>query len=348
MKAVRLYKPGDLRVETVEIPSLQPGEVLVKVMAVGICGSDIPRVNHYGAHVSPLTIGHEFSGVIEETTDSVNGFKVGDRITVAPLIPCYKCEWCLKGEYSLCDDYNYYGSRKDGAMAEYIAVKYENLLLVPDNVSFEDAATTDPCANAIHGLERGKFEVGDVVCVYGVGPIGLFAVQVAKLMGAKMVIAIDVWDEKIQIAKSIGADVCINSLSDDPVMKVMEYTKGRGADVVLDTTGAPKAQKDAVLSAAKLGRVVLLGISHQELLLSEKEVDNIMRRQLNVLGSWNSFTSPFPGSDWTKSLELFSDKGMSAKNIISHRLPLDSAPEIFESIRKGGFFFNKIMFYPGE
>lgn len=346
MKAVRMYAPRDLRVEEVEIPSYKDDECLIKVMAVGVCGSDIPRVNQYGAHVSPIIVGHEFGGLIVKTGKNVSKFQVGDRVTCPPLIPCYKCKYCQMGQYSLCEDYDYYGSRRDGAFAQYIAVKEGNLLKVSEKVSYEDAATTDPCANALHGMERAAFKEGDSVCVYGAGPIGLFAVQYAKIKGASKIIAVDVWEEKLEMAQKNGADVVVNSLKEDPAAKVMEATDGNGADVVIDFSGAPVCQKAAILSAAKLGRVVFLGISHKGLELSEKEVDMIMRRQLDVRGSWNSFTKPFPGSDWTGAVELYENYGLTAKDIISHRLSLDEAPEIFEKIAEGNFFFSKIMFFP--
>lgn len=346
MKAVRLYEPGDIRVDEVEVPKIKSNEVLIKVMAVGICGSDLPRVLSYGAHVAPLTIGHEFCGIIEKKGSDITKFDVGDKVTVPPLIPCYECEWCKRGAYSLCDSYDYYGSRSDGAMANYVAVQEDNLLYVPENISFEDAATTDPCANAFNALNQGVFTKDDSVCVYGVGPIGLFAVQIAKILGAENIIAVDIWDEKLNMAKSVGATEVINSKLTNPVEAIKNITDNRGVDLVIDTTGAPNAQKNCVLSSAKLGRVVLLGISHQPLNLSEQEVDYIMRGQLHVIGSWNSFTAPFPGSSWTKSIELFDKQGMTAKDIISHRITLEEVPEIFNKIKEGNFFFNKIMIYP--
>lgn len=346
MKAVRMYAPRDLRVEEVEIPSYEADECLIKVMAVGVCGSDIPRVNQYGAHVSPIIVGHEFGGEVVETGAGITKFKKGDKVTCPPLIPCGKCKYCEMGEYSLCEDYDYYGSRRDGAFAQYIAVKEGNLLKVDDKVSYEDAATTDPCANALHSMGIAEFKPGDSVCVYGAGPIGLFAIQYAKIKGASKIIAVDMWPEKLALAKKNGADEVIDSTKENPAEKVMELTGGNGTDVVIDYSGAPVCQKAAILSAAKLGRVVFLGISHKGLELSEKEVDMIMRRELSVKGSWNSFTKPFPGSDWTGSVELYEKYGMTAKDIISHRLSLDEAPAIFEKIANEKFFFSKIMFYP--
>lgn len=346
MKAVRMYKPKDLRVEEVPKPEMQADEAMVKVHACGVCGSDIPRILTYGAHVSPIICGHEFAGEIEAVGEDVKGFEAGERVVVPPLIPCGHCEWCQKGIYSLCEDYDYYGSRRDGAYAQYVSVRQTNLLKVPDGVSYEDAATLDPCANAWHGLiNRGHFKAGDTVAVVGAGPIGLFAVQIAHMKGAKKIIAIDVWDQKLVIAKKVGADVVVNSLNDDPVEAVKKATDNEGVNVVVDFSGAPTAQKQAIMMASKMGRVVFLGISHKGLDLSEKEVDTLMRGQIELAGSWNSFTDPYPGEDWTESLKMYT-RGMTAKDIISHRLTLEEVPGILEKIDAGHYFFNKIMIYP--
>ncbi len=346
MKAVRMYKPGDLRVEDVPKPVPTDDQVLLKVMACGVCGSDIPRVNVYGAYIAPLTVGHEFSARVEEVGKNIKNFKVGDRVTVPPLMPCYKCEWCEKGIYSLCKDYDYFGSRSDGAMAEYVCSPEANLMKLPDNVDYLDAATTDPCANAIHGLNQAKLQEGETVAVYGAGPIGLFAVQCAKAFGAKTVISIDLGEKKLDVAKECGADYVIDSLTQNAVEEIKKITDGKMADVVLDITGAPPAQINAINSTGKMGRIVLVGISHKGLSLGEKEVDTIMRSQISLIGSWNSFTKPFPGYDWTESLKLFSEGKITSKPMLSHMLTLDEAPGIFKQIADGGLFFNKIMFLP--
>ena len=166
MKAIRMYAPRDLRLEEVPVPKIKENEALVKVMAVGICGSDIPRINEFGAYISPITPGHEFAGQIVETGAKVNDFKAGDRVTVPPLMPCFKCEYCQQGHFSLCQDYNYFGSRCDGAFAQYVAVPEINLLKIADHVSYEAAATADPLANALHVISRGSFKAGDKVCVW--------------------------------------------------------------------------------------------------------------------------------------------------------------------------------------
>ena len=346
MKAVMMYKPKDLRVEDVPAPKPKDNEVLIQVMACGVCGSDIPRINTYGAHLSPIIPGHEFSGKITEIGKDIKQFKVGDRVTVPPLIPCYKCEWCAKGIYSLCASYDYFGSRRHGALAEYVAVPEPNLLKLPDNVDYLDAATTDPCANALHGLAQSQLQKGEVFVAYGAGPIGLFAIQVSRVRGASRIIAVDIGDKKVEAAKKCGADIVIDAAKEDPAEVIKKSTDGKMADVVIDFTGIPVAQKKAIDCAGKMARVVLLGISHQGLHLDEHQVDNIMRGQISLIGSWNSFTEPFPGNDWYESLQLFSEGKITAEHMISHKLSLDDVPDMFKKIDEGGHFFNKILFLP--
>lgn len=346
MKAVRLYSPGDLRVEEVEKPKVKEDEALIKVKAVGICGSDIPRVNKYGAHISPITIGHEFSGEIVELGTKVDKFSIGTRVTVAPLIPCYKCKWCKQGLYSLCEDYSYIGSRQEGAMAEYVAVPSANLIELPANVSFETGATTDPAANAVHALWKG-LKKGDTIAILGVGPIGLFAVQFAKRMGAKKIIAVDLFQKKLDIALKIGATDIVNAAESDTVKAIMDLTDNYGVEYILETAGSKFTQNQALHIAAPTANIIYLGISHDELNYDKQSVENLLRGELNIKGSWNSFSDPFPGKEWYESLMAFEKGDVVAEPIISHKLPLAEAPRIFNEIKNNkNFFFNKIIFLP--
>ena len=315
-------------------------------MAVGVCGSDIPRILKYGAHVLPIIPGHEFAGEIIEVGSEVKNWKKGDKASAAPLIPCKKCEWCKKGIYSLCEDYQYYGSRNAGAYAQYLAVKAENLIPIAKETPFDWGAMLDPAANAIHGFLRIDVTGDDSVCVYGLGAIGLFAIQYAKVLGCKEIIAVDINDDKLETAKRCGATHIINSLKTDPLKEIGIITNEKGVDAVFDMSGAPIAQHNAILSAGKMGRVLFLGISHAELKLSEKAVDRILRYQLTIRGSWNSFSNPFPGKEWTEAARLMDEKKINPDLLISHRLLLDEMPEIFRKIAAKDIVFNKIMFYP--
>ncbi len=345
MSALKLYAPGDIRFETVPLPEYKPDEVLVEVKACGVCGSDIPRLLTHGAHKADLIPGHEFSGVVAALGSEVDTVALGQRVTAAPLIPCMKCQWCEKGHYSLCVSYDYLGSRSNGAMANYVRVPKANLIPLPDAVSFEAGAMTDPAANAVHAL--GKAEIGpeSVVAVFGVGPIGLFAVQLAKHLGARTIIGVDVNADKLALAKTAGATDVVNSLEKEPAVAVREIAPG-GADVILDASGAPVAQHQCVLCAANHGVVIFLGISHAGLDLSEKAVDRILRGELRIQGSWNSFSKPFPGREWTSSVELMEKGVFWNPAFISHRLKLEDGPKFFADLARKRFPFDKIMFLP--
>jgi len=197
MKAAVLHAPGDLRVETVNIPAIGPDDVLVEVKAAGICGSDIGRVMVTGTYRFPTIPGHEFSGRVEKVGANVRNLAAGDRVAVAPLMPCRTCESCQAGKFHLCDDYDFMGSRSNGAFAQYLCAPASNVLKVPDTVSYEVAATIEPAAIILHGIHKLDIKLGDAVAVVGCGALGFFALQFAKLSGARPLIAIDVDEEKL-------------------------------------------------------------------------------------------------------------------------------------------------------
>jgi L-iditol 2-dehydrogenase len=344
VKAIQMMGINDLRVADVPTPSPAADEVLVKIMAVGICGSDIPRILEFGAHVTPIIPGHEFAGQIEQVGADVRGFRVGQKVSAAPLIPCNTCEWCAQGIYSLCENYKYYGSRNNGAFAQYLAVKAANLIQLSEDTPYEWGATLDPAANALHAAFRASLTRNDSVCVIGLGAIGLFALQYAKVLGCEKITAVDIDDSKLAVAVSCGATQTVNSLKEDK--KDLEKILPKGADVVMEMSGAPAAQHQSILAAGKMGRVVFLGISHAGLTLSEKAVDRIERYQLSIIGSWNSFSDPFPGREWTEAAALMGEKKLSPDLVISHRLPLEECPAVFDQIHNKTIKFNKILFLP--
>jgi len=346
MRAVRLHKPGDLRCEEISLPQLANDEVLIKVKAVGICGSDPGRVMVKGTYSFPMTIGHEFSGQIVECGPKVTGWQSGDRVTIVPLIPCYQCEYCQIGAYNLCENYSYYGSRENGSLADYIKVKAENLLQVPDNVDDEEAACTDPCSVALHALRKAEARPGNTTVVLGTGPIGHFTIQWAKICGAGQVIAVDVMDEKLDIAKTVGADVCINATREDPVKIILDYTDNKGVDYVYEMAGNKITQEQAFAITKKLGTAVFCGISYSDLPLSKKAVDSLLRKEIKVIGSWNSSFTTLPLHEWTTVLNFMSSGKIQCKPLITHRFRLEDAPEVFENVFKKEKYFNKVIFLP--
>lgn len=346
MKAVRLHAPGDLRVEEVPIPRIGEHQVLIRVRAVGVCGSDPGRVMKKGTYSYPMTIGHEFSGEVVEVGPKVTACKPGDRVTVAPLIPCGTCDYCKVGKFNLCDRYSYYGSRVDGAMAEYVAVEECDILLLPEGLDFESGACTDPVAIAFHAMRQGDVKAGQSVAILGVGPIGLFAVQWAKVMGAKEVFAVDIFDEKLRIAQDLGADYTVNARKEDPAAFVLDKTHGAGVECVVEIAGSKITQEQGIRMAKKEGTVVFCGISYDDLVIPSTTLDGILRKELKIVGAWNSVFSPLPVNEWAVSLHFMAKGQIKCHPVISHRFRLDDAPQVFERLWKREEFFNKVLFLP--
>jgi L-iditol 2-dehydrogenase len=347
MRAAVLHAPADLRVEDVAVPSVGDGEVLVRVAAAGICGSDIPRVMATGTYRFPTIPGHEFSGVVERTGAGVTNVAAGDRVAVAPLIPCGRCEHCAAGNYSLCDDYDFLGSRSDGAFAQYLRAPARNVLKVPDHVNLEVAATIEPAAIVLHGIQKVPLALGDAVAVIGCGALGYFALQFAKLSGAQPLIAVDVDDEKLDLARRVGADVCVNPAREDAVAAVKAATGGRGVRLALEAAGSDKGRDAAILACAKQGSVVLYGTAYGDVTFSKAAFDKLVREELQIVGSWNSYSVPFPGREWFDIIGLLESGRLDVEPLISHRATLDEAPDIFRKLKARTFGpYNKILFKP--
>ena len=345
MKAANLYAPGDIRVEHVRNPEPGPGEVLIKVKACGICGSDISRVMETGTYRFPTIPGHEFSGEVVGHGSDIAEMPKNLRVTVVPLIPCKSCKYCGMGDYHLCEHYSYLGSRTNGAFAEYVKAPLANLLSVPLNVDFELAAMTDPAAIALHAVRKLDVSPGDRVAIFGFGPIGAFALQWAKILGAGETIAVDIGQEKLPIAEEFDADLYIDAGSNDPVQVITDYTNGSGVEKTIEIAGQPITQEQCILVTAKGGSSVWVGISHRSVTLGTKAVDDILRKEMKITGSWNSSFAPLK-NDWDMTVRFMAKGKIRAGNIISHRLPLEKIKEAFELMRNRTQFFNKVMFFP--
>ena len=201
MKAAVLYGNEDIRCAEISEPGVRPGHIKVKVRAAGICGSDIPRVLKNGAHFYPVVLGHEFSGEVVETGEGVTRVKTGDRVTGAPLLPCMRCEDCMRGDYALCRHYSFIGSSKQGAFAQYLVMPEQNAVRFDAAVPYEMAAFFEPATVALHGLLCNGYRGGGSVAVLGGGTVGLFAMQWAKIYGAKQVAVFDIDDGRLMLAK---------------------------------------------------------------------------------------------------------------------------------------------------
>ena len=338
MRALRLVDIGSVRVESVPKPVATQGRVIIRVHACGVCGSDIPRIFDTGSHQLPLTLGHEVSGVVEEVGPDTYQLNVGDRVAIAPLIPCYRCYYCQRGLFSLCEDYGYLGSREDGAYAEFVSVPALNCLVLPDTVSLDAAALMDPAANALHALWKARLEKPGIIVIVGVGTIGLLAVQWAKMSGST-VIATDIHAEKLRLAQAVGADYIVKAGSDvDVAQEILQFTpENLGADAAIDFSGSPSGQRLVLNTIRKQGRGVIHGISHAAYSLSEKEFDSFQRSEKELIGSWNSFSLPFPGEEWIRSIAALENGQLQTEPLIVRR-SLDEMPETLQEYHNGSPF----------
>lgn len=341
MKALVIRGDRDMRCEIIEIPECQDDEVLIKVQACGICGSDVPRALDGGVHYYPMVLGHEFSGDIVKIGNAVQQAKVGDRVTAAPLLPCGKCSYCQMGHPAMCESYSFIGSRKYGAMAEYVAIKADNVIKLPDEVDYISGAMIEPITVALHGIDRVSFKAGAAIAVFGAGTIGLLTVQCLKALGAGLVYVIDIVSEKLEMAKQLGADVIFNAMEHDPV----KFLKQSGApQVVFETAGSSITQRQSLEAAARLGKVVFIGTATQDLVLLPHTFETILRGELEVTGSWMSYSAPYPGYEWTTAAQYLKEGKIKVEPLVTHNFKLEDGMEAFQTMKDKTAGAIKVMF----
>ncbi len=327
MNAAVLHAVGDLRYGTVPMPERKPGEVLLKIMACGVCGSDIPRVFEKGTYRFPTIPGHEFAGLVIEA-DECDRELVGKKAAVFPLLPCRKCAACEIGEYASCSDYDYYGSRRDGGFAEYISVDKRNLVMVPDTLSYACASLCEPGAVARAAVRRMDVQLGDTAVVYGAGPIGLIAAQWIREAGAGCVRVVDISPEKIEFAEKFG------------FLPYDEKHDGK-ADCVLEGTGASPALNNAILSLKSHGRLVLMGNPAKDMTIAQSTYSQILRKEISLRGTWNSSYNQSV-NDWAETIKAMSSGKIKFEELITHRYPLAKTAEALEMMRSRQVFYTKV------
>ena len=344
MKALNLYGVGDLRLDDVTRPVPQSGEVLLKIRACGICGSDIPRVFSKGTYHFPTIIGHEFAGEIVEAEDAS---LVGRGAAVFPLLPCGECEACMSGRYAQCSHYDYYGSRRDGAMAEFLAVKRENLVLMPEGVSYEEAAMSEPAAVALHAFRKAKVGAGDTLVIFGVGPIALIMAGWARDAGVKRTILVARSEEKVHFAQRLGFLETLDGTEIDVAAYVKRRTDGRGADACIEGTGISAGLELSLLCARNFGRVVTLANPLGDMRITQTAYWQILRRELEVVGTWNSSFSR-QENDWQAVMAAMRDKVIDVEPLITHRFRLSDYREAFRIMHEKTEMYCKVMFLAEE
>jgi len=343
MKACVLQATNDLRYETVPCPEPGEGEVLVRVGACGVCGSDIPRIFVTGTHSFPLIPGHEFAGTVAVTGPGVDNAWLGQRVAVFPLIPCRRCACCQIGAYAQCADYGYLGSRQNGGFAEYVRVPAWNLVPAPEGLPIEEAAMAEPAAVAAHALRRASLEPGGTVLIFGAGPIGLLLAQWARAWGAGHVMLADVDLGRLRYAKEVGFGHLIDPAAGDMAEWVARKT-GQGASVVVEGSGSAAAFEQAVRAAGPFGAVVLMGNPAGAMTLSREAYSAVLRKELRILGTWNSAYAELPVNEWRLALDAMADGTVKAGGLITHRTGLFRLPERLVMMRDKTEFFNKVMY----
>lgn len=322
MKAYVLHGIGDLRYEDVPVPDIRPGWALVRVLAAGICSSDIPRIFEKGTYHFPTIPGHEFCGVVEDTASPEDRRWVGKRVGVFPLIPCKKCVSCRKGQYETCSNYDYIGSRRDGGFAEYAAAPVWNLIELPDSVSDIQGALLEPAAVALHAVKRAEIFPGASVCVVGTGAIGLLAGQWAKILSAGRVAVKGRSEAKRQIVRQCGLEY------------LQDARSGEEFDCVIEAVGSARALEESLLLTKPGGRLVLMGNPDGARTLSQDLYWRILRKQLTLTGTWNSSYGG-ADSDWTHAVTAMENGGLRTDALVSRVLGQRELAEGLAAMREG-------------
>lgn len=305
MKAFVLHGVGDLRHEEYPLPQLEPGWALVKVLAAGICSSDVPRIFEKGTYHFPTIPGHEFSGRVEAVADEKDSRWVGKHVGVFPLIPCQNCPSCRQGQYETCSNYDYIGSRRDGGFADYTAVPVWNLVELPETVSDIQGALLEPAAVALHAVKRAEIFQGARVCVVGTGAIGLLAGQWARHLGAGHVIVKGRKEAKRPLVRQCGLEY------------MTRCSEGEEFDRVIEAVGSAQALEESLMLAAPGGRLVLMGNPDGSRTLSQDLYWRILRRQLTLTGTWNSSYGE-EKSDWSAALGAMASGVLRTDIVVSH------------------------------
>lgn len=343
MKALVLTDYKVLEYITVDEPSLKEKDVLVKIKACGICGSDVHGFDgSTGRRVPPIIMGHEASGVIVSKGSSVQNWNIGDRVTFDSNIYCKNCDYCLMGITNLCNNRRIIGVscqeyRQQGAMAEFIAIPEHVLYRLPDPLSYEQACLVEPLAIAFHGINLTPVKINDVAVVIGAGTIGLLAIQALRLSGCGNIIAIDIDNKKFELARSIGADHSISAYDDDLIEKIQSISSSDGADIVVDAVGINSSVDMAVAAIKKGGHITLIGNLTPTITFP---LQQIVSKELSVQGSNVS------RGEYQACLEMIARNAIKIDFLISAVEPLQDGQKWFDKLYEGNSDLLKVVLQP--
>lgn len=345
MKAGVLFKNEDIHYADFAEPMIESDDqVKIRVRACGICGSDVPRVLDNGAHFYPVVLGHEFSGDVVEVGANVTKVSVGDTVTAAPLKPCMKCADSQEGNYALCKNYSFIGSREQGAFADYIVVPELNVVKYDSSISYEQAAMFEPSTVSLHGIYCNNYQGGEDVAIVGCGTIGLLTLQWAKILGAKNIVAFDIGAERLEMAKKLGATHVINSGDADFIDQAMAVTNGKGFKYVFDIVGHPSTILTTFKIAGNKANICCIGTPHVDVKFTYKEWELMNRKEFKLTGSWMSYSAPFPGREWEMTAHYFKTGELKfLPEFIFKTYPMSEIDKAFELYKNPAQIKGKIL-----
>ncbi len=320
MKAIRLTAIGSpLEEQEIDAPRVGPGDILIRVHAAGICHSDA----HYRAGVSPvkrlpITLGHEVAGIVEGVGSDVSAHKAGDRVCIHYVVTCGTCQFCQAGNEQFCATAEMIGKHRDGGYAEFIIVPERSVFRLPDEIPFEQGAIM-MCSSAtsLHALRKARLRAGETVAIFGVGGLGISAVQLANQMGAARVFAIDINPRKLELAEGFGA-VPVDASVIDPLIRLNELTDGRGVDVALELVGLPATMRQAVQALGVLGRAALVGLSRERFQVAPYA--ELLNKEAEIIGVSDHLASEIPDV-----LEAVRSGFLDLSHGIIRSVPLDAS-----------------------
>ena len=345
MKALLLEEYRKLTVTDMPEPEVGARDVLVQIRACGICGSDIPGFDgSSGRRIPPLIMGHEASGVVAGMGGEVTKVKEGDRVTFDSMVSCGECSFCERGQMNLCDDRRVLGVscddyRQHGCFAEYAVVPEHIIYSLPDNLSFEHAAMIEPVSVAVHAVKRTPIAKGDTAVVVGTGMIGLLVVQALKAADCGTIIAVDLADEKLQLAQTLGAELGINPKITDAVAAIREATGGRGADVAMEVVGATPTVQTAIEATRKGGHVTLVGNLAPKV---DFPLQSVVTRELTLHGTCGS------NGEYPECIDLLASGAIQVEPLITAKATLDEGAEWFDRLYAAEAGLMKVILQPTE
>jgi L-iditol 2-dehydrogenase len=343
LKALLYVKPYTFEYTDVPNPVVGDDDVLVRVRACGICGSDVAgHTGKTGRRLPPLVMGHEAAGVVERTGSNVRGFAPGDRICFDSTVYCNQCPACRRGLFNRCVKRQVLGVsvpefKRHGAFAEFVAVPHWICAPLPENMSFVQASLLEPASIGTHAANRPPISQSDTVVVIGAGTIGLFILQAAKLRGARITVACDLNDFRLGLAARVGADVCINSAKTNLKEEIQKKTDGRGADVTFEAVGFAETFRQAISITKTGGTVVAVGNLQKE---TEFNLQELVSRELTFTGSYAS------AGEFRTCIGLIASGKMAVAPLVSEVLPLEEGPAAFKRLLDGKENLLKIILEP--